>query len=470
MRKSARMQRAVRTRAHGHTRAPRWLACIVSLLFLCPSLFAQGTGLVFTPRDQLLGIPLASTPFSGSELPPAVDLSPDLPPPGNQGSQQSCVGWAVAYALKSFQERAEENWPLSVRSGVPDPAHVFSPAFVYNQINNGRDGGCSLPDALNLLHEKGAVTLALMPYDPKSFRKQPDAAAAENATRYRIDYWRQVNVSDPREIKAQLNAGYPVIIGAEVDQGFVKARTGVIWKSVQGRTLGGHAMVLVGYDDRRHAFKLLNSWGRDWGDAGYGWIDYDFIKKVVNEAYVAKDALNGPSRTVDAGPTPAPTPAPTPTPKPVPAPVASRVSFQVTNIIHNVTDASGTNWMRLEGMVSIPPGLGRSVQIVVHFYHDTGGGLKGLPVGSTATRFSDINGFAATGTQPVPIPAEGMSVSWWAVIPYGAMVLQSGGWQTDLFGNSGYVPVQNQLVLEPVLYVDGFGIATGGALAFFVVR
>ncbi len=68
----------------------------------------QSTGLILTPADKLRGIPLASTPFSGTELPPAVDLSSQLPPPGNQGTQQSCVGWAVAYGLKSYQEQGEE--------------------------------------------------------------------------------------------------------------------------------------------------------------------------------------------------------------------------------------------------------------------------------------------------------------------------------------------------------------------------
>jgi hypothetical protein len=435
----------------------KWLT-VGLLLAFAPSIFGQGTGLIFTPKDQLVGIPLASTPFSGSELPPAADLSPDLPPPGNQGSQQSCVGWAVAYALKSYEERAEQKWPLADDTGAPEPAHVFSPAFVYNQINNGRDGGCSLPDALNLLHEKGAATLAEMPYDPKNFQKKPDAAVMDSATRYRIDYWRQVNVSDPREIKAQLNAGFPVIIGAEVDQGFVRARADSIWKSIQGRPLGGHAMLLVGYDDRRHAFKLLNSWGREWGDAGYGWIDYDFIKKVVNEAYVAKDALNGPYRAAEAGPATAP------------APAAYRISFQVTNIVHNVPDSAGALWLRLEGLASIPPGLGRSAQIVAHFYHDAGGGQKGWPVPDTSIQFSDIYGFAATGTQPFTIPAEGTNVGWWAMIPYSSLVVQAGSWQTDIYGNPGYLPAQNPLVLEPVLYVDGFGVATGGMVAFTVVR
>jgi len=106
------------------------------------------TGLVFTPQDQLLGIPLASSPYAGTELPPAVDLSVGMPPPGDQGHQNSCVAWAVAYALKSYQENVELHWGL----GTSD--HVFSPAFIYNQINNGADGGSSFADALNLVSSR----------------------------------------------------------------------------------------------------------------------------------------------------------------------------------------------------------------------------------------------------------------------------------------------------------------------------
>lgn len=437
----------------------RILMFALVLLLAAQGALGQSTGLILTPADKLRGIPLASTPFSGSELPSAVDLSSQLPPPGSQGNQQSCVGWAVAYALKSYQEQGEERWPLADRAGAPDPSHVFSPSFIYNQLNQGRDGGCSLPDALNLLHERGAATLADMPYDASDYRRQPDARASAAAKRYRIDYWRQVNVSDLLEVKAQLNAGYPVVIGAEVDEGFVQAGAGMVWKASTGRSTGGHAMVLVGYDDRRHAFKLLNSWGRSWGDRGYGWIDYDHFGRVVREAFVAKDAINGSGPEVSV-----PTPPATTT-----APAAYEPSFLLTNIVHNLKDASGTLWMRLEGTARIPSGMGRSAQVVVYFFFDAGGGRKGWAVGGTLVQFSDVNGFAATGTPPFAIPSEGMTTSWWATIPYNAMMLQGGSWVTDAYGNPVYLPVQNRLVLEPVLYVDGFGVLSGGPVPFFIM-
>jgi hypothetical protein len=430
---------------------------------------AQGTGLIFTAKDRLRGIPLASTPFSGRELPKQVDLSSRLPPPGSQGEQQSCVGWSVAYALKSYQEREEMDWPLAGSDGAVNPRHVFSPAFIYNQLNGGRDGGCTIPDALDLLHEKGAATLADMPYVDTDFRRTPSAATAENARRYRIDYWRQVNASDVMEVKAQLNAGYPVVIGAAVDQGFVASRRGETWKAERGKRLGGHAMVLVGYDDARHAFKLINSWGRSWGDGGYGWVDYDHFRRVVDEAFVVKDAINGPGPAQEAQ---APAQGPTPASRlPVSAPpaVTPPPTFAITSVVHNVPGGNNVLWLRLEGTMSLPPGCGRMEQVVCYFYWDAGG-TKGLPVPSRSAQFADVNGAAATGTPPYALPAEGVTGTWWAVIPYEVLALGPGTWMLDAYGANVYQPAQNRLVMEPVLFIDGFGVLTGGLVPITVLQ
>lgn len=40
---------------------------------------------------------------------------------------------------------------------------------------------------------------------------------------------------------------------------------------------GNHAICLCGYDDRRSAFRLKNSWGTGWGEGGFAWITYPYI-------------------------------------------------------------------------------------------------------------------------------------------------------------------------------------------------
>jgi len=63
-------------------------------------------GLEFADEEEYKLIPFATTAMMGS-LPERVDWSEWFPTPGNQGRQASCVGWALAYGLKSFQEAIE---------------------------------------------------------------------------------------------------------------------------------------------------------------------------------------------------------------------------------------------------------------------------------------------------------------------------------------------------------------------------
>ena len=238
-------------------------------------------------------------------VPSLFDLSFDTPPPGNQGQQGSCVGWAVAYAMKSYQERIERGWPLA------DQRHLMSPAYVYNQIRLP-GGGAYFQDAFNLLVDQGAASLAAMPYDPRDFRRTPSAAARREAANYKIASFGAVERSSHdsfvREVKRHLVQRRPVIIGIWVYPDFRRLnRSNPIYDDTSGYNSGGHAIVIVGYDDARSAFKIINSWGTDWGIDGYGWIDYDASERLILEAYVVEDVI---ASDVNDPPAPATVPIP----------------------------------------------------------------------------------------------------------------------------------------------------------------
>lgn len=452
----------------------RWILSVplLAALLALPAQAApqNNSGLTFASQDELRGVPLAATPFSGAELPKKVDLSGNMPPPGNQGNQNSCVGWATAYALKSYQEKVEERRNLAP-NGKVDPKAVFSPAFIYNQINNGRDGGSTFIDALNLLSNHGAVSLADMPYTDRDFRKAPPNHLINQARRYRIDYWRQVNIRDLKEVKAQLNAGYPVLIGALIDEGFVNTRGNAVWKQSRGQSLGGHAMALVGYDDSRQAFKLINSWGTGWGEKGFGWVDYKFFPQVVREGYVAKDAVNGKAPPTSIDPQQDPDRDPDYQPEDPdfrndpsfqdnPEPAADDAEFDIGEVEHNLPAPAPEYreygpFMKLTGPVRIPAEAGQHMQVVVRFYYDNGKGGKGKPVPTRVPEvFSVVDeGIAATGTPQLELPMEGLDDQWYAFIPYNAFDLPAG---------------RVNLIAEPMLYVDNFGIRTGTLIPFWV--
>src|SRR5687767_12689909 len=140
------------------------------------------TGLQVADQARQQNYYTASPPFSGASLPASVDLSDKLPTPGSQGTQNSCVGWAVAYGLKTYQERVERSWSLSQQT-------TFSPAFIYNQLNGGRDAGLYFEHALNLVQSSGVAPLSQMPYNERDYLTQPSTSARTAATAYKIERW-----------------------------------------------------------------------------------------------------------------------------------------------------------------------------------------------------------------------------------------------------------------------------------------
>ncbi|MEI8394974.1 MAG: C1 family peptidase [Rhodospirillaceae bacterium] len=277
---------------------------------------AVGTGLEFESEAVYRSFPAIG--LYRAFLPPSVDLSKDMPPVGSQGSQSSCVAWAASYGLRGYYENK-----LHEGSGA---APSFSPSYVYNQIkerNKNCDVGTYIPDALNLMKRVGTVPLASFPYNPKECSRLPEPELASQARPYRIKDWKRLEPKRIDDIKGQLYAGNPVVIGMQVNDEFHKLRGEDIF-SDDNKDGGGHAMVVAGYDDRRSAFKLFNSWGRKWGNNGYGWVDYDTFAARTRSAYVMQ--VNGASPEPEPAPRPAPAPRPPappqvkPTPAPAPAP------------------------------------------------------------------------------------------------------------------------------------------------------
>jgi C1A family cysteine protease len=49
--------------------------------------------------------------------------------------------------------------------------------------------------------------------------------------------------------------------------------------------VGGHAIVIIGFDDEKRRVKFVNSWGTAWGERGFGYVPYDYLKKHMSDAW-----------------------------------------------------------------------------------------------------------------------------------------------------------------------------------------
>ena len=102
-------------------------------------------------------------------------------------------------------------------------------------------------------------------------------AMRTDAALHKANYGFQVAAADVNLVKMKLAENHPMVFAFQYDHNYYNAYPGYIWTFPNYRDMYTHAMVLVGYDDSKHAFLAMNSWGSNWGTNGCIWIDYDFF-------------------------------------------------------------------------------------------------------------------------------------------------------------------------------------------------
>lgn len=235
----------------------------------------HATGLIWDDYDSLDKV-VDNAPVDSASLPSSVDLTSEFPTPDDQGNQGSCVAWAVGYALKSSQEITKRGWSKS------SDAHLFSPAYIYNQINSGIDAGSTISDAMDLVVEQGVCSLNYFSYNASNYTAQPTSIQRAAASLYKAQSWNKIKGIN--NIKQRLSQGDGVVIGVQVYNDFdAISSSNQVYDTISGSSRGGHAICLIGYNDSKGAFKFINSWGTSWGINGYGWISYELVNnETVN--------------------------------------------------------------------------------------------------------------------------------------------------------------------------------------------
>jgi C1A family cysteine protease len=227
-------------------------------------------------------------------IPNVIDHSLSMSSIKNQGSLGSCVGFAVT-AMKEWQETREHLYELSLgkRDHRKGKEYNLSESWVYWNSKKidpwPNEEGTSIRFAMKVLNKIGVPCENAWPYNDVDYGK-PESWANLIARWSIIDsYWRVNNLN---ELKLALVNG-PVVIGIPCfDTIFYADETGLIAYPRDPDTIyGGHALCAVGYHDAKFGgcVKVKNSWGKNWGDKGYGYIPYKYIDDFLWDAWTCKD-------------------------------------------------------------------------------------------------------------------------------------------------------------------------------------
>ena len=160
------------------------------------------------------------------------------------------------------------------------------------------DPGCqsllTLPDAMNVLTTLGIAPLKDFPYKKDNCTEKPDERILQTAGRYFAAGFRRVNFLDDGEMKRLLVQGHPIIVALMVGDKFrhLSGNEAYVGTDEDELSLRPHALVVVGYDNKQQTFRVMNSWGSEWGDAGFAWISMPAFRRWAREAYVLYDAAD----------------------------------------------------------------------------------------------------------------------------------------------------------------------------------
>jgi C1A family cysteine protease len=215
----------------------------------------EALGLGWLPED----VPADSrvTPVYAAALPTHFDWSNWMTSVKNQGGCGSCVAFGAVGATEAQYRIAYNNptWGLDLSE-----QHLFS-------CGGGQCGyGWYISAALNRLRDYGTPDEACFPYQAQD-RSCSGGCSDWQSRASKISSWSWV-ANNAGAIEAALMNG-PLVAGFTVYRDFYGYHGGVYHWDRVSQSVGGHAIVIVGYDSNEQYWIVKNSWGSYWGESGY---------------------------------------------------------------------------------------------------------------------------------------------------------------------------------------------------------
>ena len=241
-------------------------------------------------KQKLTGTePVLSPSTSTTALPTAFDWSTGgsfyngknyITPVRNQGNCGSCWAFATTAALESY----------TLIQGGDSTCILGSCDLSEEMLLTCGGGTCSgglIDSASSYIRDTGLPTESCYSYNPAATACAPPSYWTNQA--HKIVSWAYVATYSPtvEAIKNALVSMGPLVTTMEVYQDFYLYYRSGVYSYTSGSYVGSHAIAIVGYQDDSTFpgggyFRVKNSWGSSWGEAGFFRVSYSELSSVVH--------------------------------------------------------------------------------------------------------------------------------------------------------------------------------------------
>lgn len=217
--------------------------------------------------------------FRGVTIKESVDLRAKMPPVYDQGAIGSCVSQGVGVALDYAHVKSNPG----MKFFTPSRLFIYYQGRVAIGTVN-QDSGCQIRDAIAATQKLGAPLESLWPYRESKFKIKPPATAYSDALKRQIIQAYKAETLD--DVKRALSLDLPVVFGVPVYRSIMD----LSWfnytlpmPAKNERSVGGHAMVVVGYRNSDSMLIVRNSWSSNWGRSGHMLMPFEYWNKFQRQ-------------------------------------------------------------------------------------------------------------------------------------------------------------------------------------------